>query len=156
MSIDNICAGFKKSGVYPFNPEAILKNCPESTTSSDDSKEVPEDESASSAPEDESEDELATSIQNQFSPEQLTLFEERFQNKYDIYTDHHYLAWLQEFHPDSVPSIEAMLGLECDDNSTVDPLSALTVDPPSAPTGCSPSVVFSSTFQSSTLVLVFN
>ena len=34
-SIDNICAGFKKSGVYPFNIEAILKNCPESITSID-------------------------------------------------------------------------------------------------------------------------
>ena len=35
MSIDNICASFKKSGVYPFNIEAILKNCPESITSID-------------------------------------------------------------------------------------------------------------------------
>ena len=34
MSIDNICASFK-SGVYPFNIEAILKNCPESITSID-------------------------------------------------------------------------------------------------------------------------
>jgi len=57
---------------YPFNPEAILKNCPESITSIDDSKKVPEDESASSAPEDESE--LASSIQNQLSPEQLAQF----------------------------------------------------------------------------------
>jgi len=48
MSIDNICADFKKSALYPFNPEAILKNCPESITTTDDSKKVLEDESASS------------------------------------------------------------------------------------------------------------
>ena len=29
---------------------------------------------------------------------------------------------LQEFHPDNMPSIEAMLGLQCDDNADVDPM----------------------------------
>ncbi len=28
MSIDNITAGFRKTGVYPFNPQAILSNLP--------------------------------------------------------------------------------------------------------------------------------
>jgi len=66
MSIDNICAGFK-TGVYPFNPEAILKNCSESITIVDNSKEVPEDESMSSIPE----DELPLSVQDQFTPSSL-------------------------------------------------------------------------------------
>ena len=124
MSIDNICAGFKKAGVYPFDPEAILKNCSESMSTGDD-EDFPEDESASSSPED------------QFTPEQLKLFEERFQNDYDIYTDNDYVAWLQEFHPDSVPSIEAMLGLQCDDNSDSNP-STLTTSSPTSHSSSSP------------------
>ena len=28
MTIENICSGFKKTGVYPFKPEAILKDYP--------------------------------------------------------------------------------------------------------------------------------
>ena len=107
MSIDNIYAGFKKTGVYPFNPEVILKNCSESMATGDDSPDNP--------PEDD------PSVEDQFTPEQLKLFKERFLNDYDIYTDHDYVAWLQEFHPDNVPSIEAMVGLQCDDNADVNP-----------------------------------
>ena len=29
-------------------------------------------------------------------------------NGYDIYTDANYVAWLQEFHPDCVPSLSDM------------------------------------------------
>ncbi len=36
---------------------------------------------------------------------------ERYENNYDIYSDHDYVAWLQEFYPESVPAIEMMLGL---------------------------------------------
>lgn len=28
MTVENICSGFKKTGVYPFEPEAILKDYP--------------------------------------------------------------------------------------------------------------------------------
>ena len=41
-----------------------------------------------------------------FSPEQLELFETRFENGYDIfYTDAAYVTWLQEHHPDSVANL---------------------------------------------------
>ena len=75
MSIDNLYAGFKKTGVYPFNPEAILKNCSESMATGDDSPgdDPPEDEPASSIPDD-------PSVEDQFTPDQLKLFKERFQN----------------------------------------------------------------------------
>ena len=132
MSIDNICAGFKKTGVYPFDPEAILKNCSESMSTGDD-EDFPEDESSSSSSEDQS-------VQDQFIPEQQKLFEERFQNDY-VYTDNDYVAWLQEFHPDSVPSIEAMLGLQCDDNSDSNP-SMLTTSSPTQSTLCPPKLIF--------------
>ena len=64
MSIDNICARFKKTGVHPFNTETILKNCSKSMATGDDSPgdDPPEDELASSIPED-------PSIEDQFTPE---------------------------------------------------------------------------------------
>ena len=43
---------------------------------------------------------------SEFSPEELRLFETRFENGFIIYTDEKYLAWLQLFQPDfSFPSI---------------------------------------------------
>ena len=40
-----------------------------------------------------------------FSPETISLYEERFENGYDIYTDTNYIAWLEQFHPDCLPSL---------------------------------------------------
>ena len=39
----------------------------------------------------------------EFSPEELERFENRFENGYDIFTDEKYVAWLRQYHPDSVP-----------------------------------------------------
>ena len=43
-----------------------------------------------------------SSVQEQFSSEPIRLFKERFANGYDIYTDHKYVAWLEQFHPKSL------------------------------------------------------
>ena len=84
----------------------------------------------------------ASSTQNRFSPEQLAKFEERYENDYDIYTDHDYVAWLQEFHAESLPPIEVMLGLGTDSPSDEEfperrtlsaPRSSLSNSSPSAP-----------------------
>ena len=42
---------------------------------------------------------------SQFSEAQTILFTERYENGYNIYTDTEYVAWLQEFHPESTPSL---------------------------------------------------
>ena len=39
----------------------------------------------------------------EFSPEELERFENRFENGYEIFTDEKYVAWLRQYHPDSVP-----------------------------------------------------
>ena len=96
MSVDNICADFRKIGTFPFNPEAILKDCTESTSLADESEMEPASGSSSSS-------------QSHFSQ-----LEERYENNYDIYTDPDYVAWLQKFHPKSLPSLETMLDVNSD------------------------------------------
>ena len=54
MSIDNICTDFRKTGIYPFDPKAILKNFSESLATGNNSPgdDPPaEDELVSSIPE---------------------------------------------------------------------------------------------------------
>ena len=115
MSVGNICAGFKKTGVYPFNPEAILKDfavvpvCESETEPADRSEtEVEQMHVSEIEPVLMSETEpvhwsgmeevncSASSTQNRFSNDQIAKFEKRYENNYDIYTDHDYVAWLQE------------------------------------------------------------
>ena len=74
MSVDNIHAGFKKTRVFPFNPEAIFKDCTESNSLVDQSEMEPTSGSSSST-------------QCHFSPGQLAKFKESYENNYDIYTD---------------------------------------------------------------------
>ena len=109
LSIENICAGFKKTGVYPFNPQAILKGYPQSVEQSKQQ----EDCSQSAGMTKQQEDGLQSAVK--FSVEQLERYHERYANHYNVYTEHDYVAWLEEFHPESVPSIETMVGFETSD-----------------------------------------
>lgn len=105
MSIDNICAGFKKTSVYPFDLEAILKNFPESNSLAD----VPEEESSLSLDHSEnSPQESSSSGECHITPTQLNWYEE--QTMISTLTASMSVTWLQKTHPESVPSIEAMLG----------------------------------------------
>ena len=45
----------------------------------------------------------------QFSSEQLTIFQKRYENEYDVYTE--YILWLRQFHSDSLPPVEELLGV---------------------------------------------
>ena len=53
-------------------------------------------------------------IQGQFFFESIRLFEKRFANGYDIYTDHeynnyyNYVAWLEQHYPECLPSFESI------------------------------------------------
>ena len=65
MSVDNICAGFRKTGVFPFNPDAILKDYTEFNSESETEANEFEVETASRS---------SSSNQSHFSPEQLAKF----------------------------------------------------------------------------------
>ena len=83
MTISNITSGFCTTGVYPFNPKAIL----------DKLSEVSSDKGSSSKS-----SEVIT-----FSPEMIKKYEKRFENGYNIFTDKSYVQWLKKFHPDHLP-----------------------------------------------------
>ena len=89
MTISNIVSGFRKTGIYPFNPQAVLE-CIETSSNQD----LPGEAGQS-----------VESLVSQFSEAQTMLFTERYKNGYNIYTDTEYVAWLQEFHPESTPSL---------------------------------------------------
>ena len=86
MSVDNICAGFRKTGIIPFNPEAILK---EFNSSANESEREPASGSSSSTQSHSLEPTSgsSSSTQSHFLPEQLAKFEQKYENNYDIYTD---------------------------------------------------------------------
>ncbi len=43
-----------------------------------------------------------------FPPDKIHLFERRFENGYNVYTDREYVAWLQAAHPESEFSVAAL------------------------------------------------
>ena len=98
MSINNIISGFRCTGIYPFNPSIIPKKLPK-----DSEQKANDDEVGMSL------ESGADTVQPkplkvaEFSPEELERFENRFENGYDIFTDEKYMAWLRQYHPDSVP-----------------------------------------------------
>ena len=82
MTISNITSGFSTTGVYPFNPKAIL-----------DKIEGLSDKGSSSK----------SSKAITFSSEMIKKYEKRFENGYNIFTDKSYVQWLKKFHPDHLP-----------------------------------------------------
>ena len=100
-----ICSGFRRCGVYPFNPHAI--DCSISRDNPDASLggTAGESEEQSEKPEDEDEDK---SGRKSFSEEQEQLYQRRYDEGYDL-MDPQYLQWLEIHHPDSVPAAKTKL-----------------------------------------------
>ena len=101
-----ICAGFRRCGVYPFNPQTI--DCSIRTENPEASLTRPNDEQT------ETEDGLmengGESTITEFSIDQEQRFQTRFEEGYDL-MDPEYLHWLEINHPDSVPADRHMLVL---------------------------------------------
>ena len=109
MTPANLMAGFKKAGVYPFNRHAIpvvnetdvIEQAPSDGTSTTSTKETiatPFTEPCPSIPSSTSES------GDQFTADQMTRFQGRFDEGYDILTDPEYVQWLQIHHPDALPA----------------------------------------------------
>lgn len=147
MTIDNICSGFRKSGVFPFNPKVILGDLPTASENESNVDNSPQSDSDDSQQDDDNNllgssshtlhsegSDLSSSFQDHlvesltvpdasvdFSPDKIQLFERRYENGYDMYTDREYVAWLRAVHPDSESSVATLFS--CD--STVMKNSAL-------------------------------
>ena len=109
-----ICAGFRRCGVYPFNPQAI--DCSISTDNPEATLTRPSDQQ----PEKEN-DLMENGDENtvtEFSVEQEERFRERFEEGYDL-IDPEYLRWLEINHPDSIPADRHMLVLAPESSADV-------------------------------------
>ena len=90
MTIDNIVSGFRGTGIYPFEPNAILDNL------------IPRDVEPkdSSSPEFDSRkdkentcQQFQQSSETSFTPETIKLYEKRLENGYNVY-DANYLCFV--------------------------------------------------------------
>ena len=85
----NITAGFRKAGIVPFNPDAIIP-----LDAVESNEEV-------SSPAEAIDKENSANIANPpvFSAEKLELFNKRYEEGYDL-EDSEYSRWLEAYHPD--------------------------------------------------------
>ena len=97
----NVLSGFKKAGVYPFNPSEVNDRQLVPSTVFQTEKSIhtgTEDEaSCSSSSEKAGETPPGSSL---FSPEKEALFARRYEEHYDISDDVEYNAWLKINHPE--------------------------------------------------------
>ena len=110
MSPSIISSGFRRSGIYPFNPDAIdygMAADVASDTGKDKDKQATEvshnnEELCSSEQCGNEEETPVRPSEQQFTPEQEELFNRRYEENYDI-PDPIYLEWLKINHPESHP-----------------------------------------------------
>ena len=98
--------------MYRYNPNAILGKMPqqEAETSEQEmsiSDEVEEIEGDTAPSLDSSLEDVQPVTTSTFAQDELQLFERRFDNGYNLFTDKKYVAWLEKYHPGSVdiPSV---------------------------------------------------
>ena len=106
MNQKNIIAGFKTTGIYPFNPRVLV---PESNTDASDSplslckatglKYIP-----LYSPQPKFQKSLSHIAELSFTDEEMVRYERRYEERYDL-PDERYEQWLQLYHPqlDSQP-----------------------------------------------------
>ena len=97
----NILSGFKKTGVYPFNPSVVDDRQLAPSTAFQTEKPIPTGtaDEASCGSSSEKSDELPPSS-SLFSPEKEALFTRRYEQHYDISYDVEYNAWMKINHPE--------------------------------------------------------
>ena len=88
---ENIINGFRKTGVFPFNEEAIKVN------------ELPSSDTES-VPESPCESPLHKETELVFTDEQIALYEQRYENGYNLCIDSGYVSWMSIHHPGVLPS----------------------------------------------------
>lgn len=113
MTMKNIIGGFKTTGVFPMNREAIMpKSSPVKEGNTFDTPSLPKATGIKFLPlhspfpsqKSRLKDRLIdvtmspTVSEVEFTTDELALFERRFQEGYDIVDDSKYNAWLQKFH----------------------------------------------------------
>ena len=98
----NIIAGFRKCGIYPFNRNAIpiLEEVQHIDVDA-------EDELKHDGMDDEPRDNEVE--EQQFTYDQISLFQRRYEEGFDVFEDQDYVTWLRLNHPEAVPSDHSSL-----------------------------------------------
>ena len=115
MAINNITSGFRNTGIYPFNPQAILCKVSPKFQSSKDTishkaaafteKQRHTNKNITSPRLTSSSDTNQLNSSPVLPEETIRLYENRLANGYDLYTDSNYVAWLKAHHPDTYENI---------------------------------------------------
>ena len=105
MSLSIISSGFRRSGIYPFNPDAIDYGMATDTDVEVNHNNEEESELCLSEQCDHEEQTLVDLSEQQFTHEQEELFNKRYDEKYDV-PDPIYLKWLKINHPESHPDAQ--------------------------------------------------
>jgi len=102
---ETICSGFRRAGVYPYNPNAIKipDNQPSKPTEQSGAAIAGGAATVDSAATAGSVANVPSSPSPTFTQEQEDLFERRYEEKYDLY-DSEYISWLELNHPEAVPT----------------------------------------------------
>ena len=135
MTPANICSGFRKCGVFPYNPDAI--DCSISTDnpagelgingrSNDNEENDMGDDRGEGSGNEQGDQQLDDQDWRTFSDDQIRLFTERYEEGYDVY-DKEYLQWLTINHPESIPVSQTPETSFADLFSFVSPCDPLTV-----------------------------
>ena len=95
MTIANVAAAFRVTGVYPLNRNALLPSSEEPEHLSGETG-IPFLPMCSPFTK-----RTSKTVALNFTEEEVDLFETRFENGYDIRDDTWYNKWLEEFHPEA-------------------------------------------------------
>ena len=112
MTITNVVSGFRATGIYPVNRQALLEPISAATALTEESglayiplysPLVQRTKSSICEPDIDTSTDM-NSMEFEFSEEELDLFEEWFEEGTEVTDDGHYNAWLARFHPTSPPA----------------------------------------------------
>ena len=158
---ENLCSGFRKAGIVPFNPQALMKLVPKDNCQSlEDKGQSPEVSQCQSVQEiSDSEEEMSGESEGDtekvlnLSPEKEELFQRRLEEGYDL-PDSEYHEWLRVYHP----SVCSMEDISSPSEYFPDAVVATPLDPPASPEPslavpayCSPTLVVPSSSVSTVL-----
>ena len=98
----NIIAGFRKCGIHPFNHNAmpILEEVHHIDVDAEDGL---KHDGMDNEPRDNEVEE------QQFTYDQISLFQRRYEEGFDVFEDQDYVTWLRLNHPEAVPSDHSSL-----------------------------------------------
>ena len=112
MTITNAVSGFRATGIYPVNQQALLEPISAATALTEESglayiplysTLVRRTKSSICEPDMDTSTDM-NSMEFEFSEEELDLFEEWFEEGTEVTDDGRYNAWLARFYPTSLPA----------------------------------------------------